>query len=200
MQYGNATQTVGPTVEPVTRAEAKEHCRYDDTDEDSHFDSLITAAREQFELATGRQLITATWVLYLDAFPSTTLRVPHPPLQSDATHPAITYVDTGGTVQTWPLAEYDVDVHAEPGRITPAYGYVWPTARSENNAITVTYKAGYGTTASTVPRMIRQGILFIIAQWFEFREPVVLGRSLSLVNIPTSAQHIINHYKTGEFI
>ncbi len=63
-----------PTAEPVSLEEAKRHLRVDGNDEDVDILGLITAAREQAERHTRRQLLTATWDLKLDRFPADVIR------------------------------------------------------------------------------------------------------------------------------
>jgi uncharacterized phiE125 gp8 family phage protein len=100
--------------------------------------------------------------------PVSEILVPRPPLISVS---SITYVDGNGTTQTLSAAAYKVDTDSEPGRITPAYGYCWPTTRAEINAIAITYVAGYATRAA-VPASIKQAMLLLIGHWYENREAV----------------------------
>ncbi len=61
--------TAGPSVEPVSLAEAKAHCRVDGTAEDTLIASLIVAARMHVERALDAALIAQGWSLYLDGWP-----------------------------------------------------------------------------------------------------------------------------------
>jgi uncharacterized phiE125 gp8 family phage protein len=61
---------VPPSLEPVTLAEAKAFLRIEDSTEDQVVTDLITAARQYVENRTGRALITQTWQLTDDGFPS----------------------------------------------------------------------------------------------------------------------------------
>lgn len=158
-------QTSAPGVEPVTTAEAKTQLRYDADNLDSYIDGLITLAREKVETDTDRQLITATWKLYLDRFPrkNGVIDVPRPPLQSIG---AIEYVDTNGDSQTLAAANYRVDARREPGRITPAFEEDWPSTRKVTNAVTVTFDAGYGDAASDVPARAKHAVKLLVDHWF----------------------------------
>jgi uncharacterized phiE125 gp8 family phage protein len=69
-----------PSVEPISTAEAKLHCRVDATDEDTLIAALIVAAREYAEKYTGRALITRT-VTILEPVTSDPVELPLPPLQ-----------------------------------------------------------------------------------------------------------------------
>ncbi len=61
-------QLVAPTAEPVSLAEAAEHCRVETGLEDGVITRCVRAARHYVESVTGRQLVTATWRLTLDSF------------------------------------------------------------------------------------------------------------------------------------
>jgi hypothetical protein len=159
-------QTIRPSVEPVTLAEAKLHFRVDFADDDSLISRIVAAARHQVETDTGRQLIPAQWTLTLDRFPLTWdgginyggtggpggepyrpdwngMVIPRPPLIAVN---SIQYVDPNGVTQTWSNTLYRVDSQSEPARVTPEYGQIYPVPRIVINAVTVQYWAGYGDT------------------------------------------------------
>lgn len=181
-----------PSVEPMLKAEAKAYLRVDsaNTDEDTLVDSLIIAARQQAETYTGRALITQTWDLVLDRFPSgdRPIDVPLPPLQSVT---SITYLDTNGTSQTLSSANYIVDTKNEPGRIALAVGESWPDTQADRiNAVTVRFVAGYGAAAA-VPEGIKTAMKLLIAHWFENREPVAAGVGFSSTPMPMSVEMLL---------
>jgi len=169
---GALTQTVAPTIDPVSLSDIKAHCRVDHTDDDAYLLGLITAATNACESFTGRQLIHATYTLKLDGFPGE-IELPKPPLSSVT---SITYVDTAGTSQTVSADDYQVDSASVVGRVMPAYDAYWPATRDgQYNVVTVTFVAGYGATAATVPIRLRQGVKAFAATLYEHRETVVVG-------------------------
>lgn len=158
-------QTGTPADEPVTVAEAKSHLNITTADDDTLIGDLIAVAREYVEGFTGRQLVTATWTWKLDAFPEV-MRPPFPPLTS--TDFSIAYTDTSGDPQTVTSTVYTVDTDSEPGRIFLAHGQTWPAVRSIRNAITVTFKAGYGAAAA-VPDLFKSAIKLLLDDLYEHR-------------------------------
>lgn len=139
--------------EPIHVDRAKLHCSVNDTDRDALFPAWIAAAREQAEARTGRQMLHARYALTLPAFPSGLLRVgnrwvenvivlPHVPLVDVV---SITYVDDAGVTQTVDPADYVVSSTSEPGFVTPEYDVAWPSTRTQAEAVTVTYNAGYAS-------------------------------------------------------
>lgn len=183
-----------PAVEPVSTAEAKAHMRVDVSDDDTLIDAYIKAARIRLEEDTGRALITQTLVVKLDDFPlyeNTALLLPRPPLQSVT---SITYIDEDGVQQTWDSSKYIVDTGSEPARITPAYDEVWPSARDQINAVTITYVAGYGDAATDVPSDLIQAVKMLAAHWYEHREEVAIGVSVS--SVPMAYKRLMQSRKT----
>lgn len=165
-----------PSVEPITLAEAKLHCRIDGADDDALVTALIVAARQQAENRTGRALITQQWRYDLDAFPVDTIELPKPKLQSVQ---SITYLDTNGTRQTMTGTEYDVITAEMVGAVLPAYGKTWPSCRNHPGSVQISFTAGYGAAASDVPQAIRQWMLLAIGTWYAQREAVITGTIVS---------------------
>lgn len=190
-----------PASEPVTLQEAKDHLRINANDDDAYIKVLITAAREQAEDYLHRALINQTWKLYLSAFPFDTrgefpeaIIVPKPPLSSVT---SITYTDTDGASQTVSSSDYSVDTVSEEGRITPAWGETWPSSRAIPNAVIVTFVAGYGSGASSVPARIKQGMLLVIGDMFEHRETLVIGTTTA--KLLQTAETLWSPYRVERF-
>ncbi len=175
----NLKLQTGPATEPVTITEAKDHLRVTVSDSDTLITALIVAARRICEEWTHRAFIEQTWDLGLDLtnrgpFTSpwewsqfdTLIKIPRPPLIS-VTH--IKTFDEENVEAIFDAAGYFVDVQSEPGRIALNDGYSWPTDVRAINAMSIRFKGGYGTAASSVPQDIRTAILLAIAHLFEHR-------------------------------
>lgn len=180
-------RSTAPTAEPVSVEDFLLHSRIDATDELTGINRYLTAAREWAETATGRQLMTATFDLYLDRWPQSEnagefgttsysiIRIPRPPLQSVS---FVKYVNTGGTLTTISSSNYTVDTYTEPGRVYPSYGNYWPAFRSQPNTIQIRFVAGY-TSALLVPEGIKELICLVAGEMFENREPTITGTIVS---------------------
>lgn len=188
-------RTVEPAVEPIAWDEARAHLRLDSEDEKTLVEALIVAARASIEEYLQKQLITATWTLTLDAFPDSpmcAIELPRPPIISVT---SLTYYDEAGVQQTLAASSYQVDLMSRPGRIVAGVGLDWPTIQTDRiNAITVTYTAGYGAAATSVPRAIRQAILLLVGEWFENRENIIVGTIVS--ELPQAAKALAAPYRT----
>lgn len=195
--YG-LTLVTGPTVEPITLAEAKIAARVQWDSEDDYITGLIKAARRHAEQVTKRQLIHATRRITLDYFPrpempTRTLRrtpagavyrpwwmnesliaawdvgripLPWAPLASVV---SITYDDADGVAQALDSEEYRVLADRWPGEIEAADE--WPETYDHSAAVRIVFVSGYGATADDVPEDIRQALLWLVAWWYEKREP-----------------------------
>jgi len=185
-----------PSAEPVSLDEAKAHLRLGTTDDDAFVSNLIKAARMWAERYTGRSFMTQTWQLALDGLPDASmdwwdndptspllglnaarfLSLPRAPLQSVT---SVEIFDDNDTATTWAASHYFVDTHREPGRLVLRSGASWPMPTRPANGIVVTYVAGYGDDAMSVPEPIRAAIRERVAHGYAHRgdeEPTVLSR------------------------
>lgn len=166
-----------PTDDPVSVDEAVLHARVEDsTAEASDIELKLAAAVRNRESYVQRQLMPATWELWLHAWPTCgIIWLPKPPLQSVTW---IKYIDSNGVEQTWDSAEYVVVAPAGPragrGYVHLAYGESFPAARSQPNAIKVRFVAGYAD-ADAVPAEIKQAILLTFGEMYAQREEQTVG-------------------------
>jgi uncharacterized phiE125 gp8 family phage protein len=193
-KMGSLVLETGPTVEPITLADAKVHLKVDSTDDDDLINALIGTAREMAETKLGRVLITQTWNWVMDRFPgSRQVVLPLPPLQSVV---SIKYKDAAGEDQTIDAGDYIVDTAPEPGRVVLAKNASWPSAELyPASAVTFQYKAGYGDAASNVPGPIKQACLLMIGEWYENRENVADIKRVGPDSIPLGASNLLWPYR-----
>lgn len=185
------TQTVAPAVEPVTAGDMRDHSRIDIDDEEGYLDGLCTAARQFAESYTHRALITQTWELRCDQFPIL-MHLPRGPLQSVS---SVQYLDDAGDLQTVATSVYDVDTVSDPGVISLAYDQSWPSHRWTHHAVRMTFVAGYGAAPADVPMPIRQAIMMLAATWYENRETVAMGMSVTQIPAPVSVEAMLGPYR-----
>jgi uncharacterized phiE125 gp8 family phage protein len=156
-----------PATEPIGLSDAMNYCRIDSDADVVTIQSMITAARQEAEKITRRQLITATWELRLDRFPKT-IYPPMAPMQSVS---SLKYLDSAGDEQTLvENTDFIVDTYSEPARIIPAYGMVWPPIYPVFNAVRVQFVAGYGDNDTDVPQSIRNWMMVFFGALYEHRE------------------------------
>ncbi len=168
----NPKLSIPAAVEPVSLEDAKDHMRVRHTKQDTLIQRQIRLAREYAQAISHKQLIHATYILYLDSFP-TIIRPPLPPLSSVTT---LEYYDTANALQS--LTEgthFYKDAATEPARIKPLETLSWPSTYTKMNAVELTYVTGYGAAGSDVPEHYIQAMMLLLANWYEVREPIIVG-------------------------
>lgn len=184
-----------PAAEPVSRTEAKTHCRVDSdiTADDTLIDALIVAARQHVEEFTGRALITQTWDFKLETWPGYgEIVLPVAPLVSVT---SVSYRLEGGSVSTLSSSAYIVDTDSDPGRLLLAAGESWPSdALDPGPSVAVRFVAGYGADGTAVPQTIRQAMLLLIAHHYENREAVIDTGRRTLLPVPLAVESLLFPY------
>src|SRR3954464_12356175 len=151
----------GPSYEPITLTEAKDHLRVYSSADDSTIPRLISAARARVETFTRRALISQSWRLTLDRFPCIwtpdtglytsrpawnvprqdvqEIHLPKNPVISVDKVSYLTDPD-GAEVE---ITDFQADFASEPARVLPAANSYWPVARCALNAVKVEFTCGY---------------------------------------------------------
>lgn len=162
----------GPTVEPLTLAEAKTYLRVDHGAEDALIASLITAARATVEALTRRVLIEQSWRLVRDAWPASGLiPVPANPLMALT---AARLVAADGTETALPLDAFTLDTARLPGLIRLARGAV-PNPMRPLAGIALDITAGHGPNADHVPSPLVEAVRVVLAHFYEHRDVAGAG-------------------------
>lgn len=198
MHYRSLRTVTPPAVEPVTLAEAKQHCRIDTDTDDAYVSALITAAREWVESYMDEALIHQQLVMRMDGFPQE-IELPRPPMASSGTHTAvsITYVmNSTGSTATLATNQYRVDRDSKPGVLRTVYGGAWPSYLLDYNSVSVTWWAGRGASAASVPQSVRNAILWLVGLWYERR---MAADAANLSEIPFGVKALLDSAKWGSY-
>jgi uncharacterized phiE125 gp8 family phage protein len=159
-----STRTGAPEAEPVAVAEAKAFLRLDTASEDELIVSLIRAAREDVERATGLALIDQTWRLTLDAVPQNGIvLLPRHPVREVI---AVTAHGSEGEASLVVAGDWQADLVSRPARL--AFHRPPPPMRALNG-LEIDFRAGFGEAGTDVPDPLRRAILMLAAHWYEFR-------------------------------
>jgi uncharacterized phiE125 gp8 family phage protein len=170
-----------PAVEPLTRAEAKQHMGISYTHNDTLVDSAIRQAREYCEGYQRRKFVTQTLELYLDRFPPCG-RIEFldcSPVQSIT---SIKYIDKNGAEHTLDESDYIFDNVSFVSEIKPADGKTWPTDELKStNSVIIRFVAGYPTvtegegeeevTIAQVPESVKWAMNFHIKSIYDINTP-----------------------------
>lgn len=164
------TRTVDPAAQLISDALAKAHLRIDHAYDNTTLDHLRAVVESFLDGRDGylqRALVTQSWLWQLPCWPvSGELWFPLPPLQS-VTH--VKYYDDDNTLQTLDAANYSVITAGAFGYIKLVQGASWPSLYDRDDAVQVTFVAGYGDTASDVPPAIIHAALLMLGHLYAGR-------------------------------
>lgn len=208
---------VDATSEPVTPEQLDTQLRGDGVlaaEEGDFLQDLIKSAREYVEEHTRRALITQTWRLVMDAFPSVPnndlkwwdgvregsismgtqgyIELPRGPLQSITSFKVYNNDNSSTTVDS---TSYFADINSTPGQLILNTGVAWPVFTRHRNGIEIDYVAGYGDLVTDVPSPLRTAIKQLAAHWYENRELVKTQSDQNQAMAPIHVQSILNRYR-----
>ncbi len=148
-----------PSETPISLAEAKAHLRVFHDDDDALIAAHLAAATahlDGFGGILGRCLVTQSWRQDLGAFPcDRKLRLPLAPVAS-VTH--VKYRDASDAEQTLSTSVYAGPlVDALGPFVALKSGQSWPSTYARDDAVSVTFVAGYGA-ASAAPEPIKAAL------------------------------------------
>lgn len=156
----------GPTLEPLSLAEAKTWLKVDGTEEDELISTLITAARLMVEAEIGQVLIGQNWRLIGDFWPPEG-EIPIRYGRVIAVQAARVF-SAEGVATAIPASEFTLVERGigEAQSLLPAS----QTAPGRIRAgIEIDLRLGFGEAAGDVPEVIRLAIRRVVALWFENR-------------------------------
>jgi uncharacterized phiE125 gp8 family phage protein len=178
-----------PAAEPVTLADMKLHLRVTHSSDDALISSLIKAAREELEQATGLALISQGWRLYLDCWPATQVVLIHKaPVMSLS---AVTVYDLGGAPSSLSLSGFVLDRFSRPARIAIPDAVTAPGKKM--NGIEIDFTAGFGATGVDVPDGLKRAIMLLASHWYEFRGAETFDRESAAW--PPSFERFVSRYR-----
>lgn len=185
-------RTSAPAARLLTTAEAKAHLRVEASDDETYIDSLVLAAESLLDGWTGiigRALITQSWSENFSIF-SARMPLRIGPVQEIT---EITYFDGEEVEQT--LDEEVYRLHEANGLayLVEQDGKSWPTTFTRDDAVTISYVAGFGDAATNVPDAIVHAARMLVSHWYHNREAVVTEGSGA--TMPLAVEHLIAPYR-----
>jgi uncharacterized phiE125 gp8 family phage protein len=188
-----------PAVEPVTLTEAKAQCRVDGTEEDSHIQMLVAAARRYVEKGQAVSLIDTRWAMRLDGFPDR-IELPLGNFSPTASRgqAIIQYITAdGSTAELKSGEDFSLEKFRRPAVLSPLPSASWPTCKQQDGAVCVSWWAGYGEDATKVPATYKSIILTLVATWYMHREAVSMGAAAN--RVPFSVEAMLAVESWGEY-
>lgn len=156
-----------PTVEPITAAEVKTFARIDGSDEDTLIGYFITAARIACENFLRRAILEQTIRCKFDVWPDYPIELPRPPVISIT---QVGTVDESDTVTVYGASNYYLITDDQAPRLVVKQSSDVPENSDRDYAgFIIDYKAGYGSTAASVPESIKTGLKLWTTDIYENR-------------------------------
>lgn len=182
----SAYVTASTDAPVISIVDMKKFLRVDTSDGDVVIYSYMATATEAIKQYLRVALLTETFVFKADGFAyadsddrllalgpgvhtasrpymlggGDTLDIPFPPLQSVTS--VVTY-DRGNNASTYDASNYEVDLQS--GRIYLNEGSTWPSDLRAQDAVQVTYVAGYGS--GSIPDPILQAVRSYVEQMYD---------------------------------
>ena len=163
------TTLIPPTEEPLTVAEVADFLRLPvaeppatEPEDAPLLAALITSARQVCEQAIRRRLLPQTLGLTVDELLDVQ-RLPCGPIRAVL---AVEQRDASGGITLIPTSSYIVS-----GTRIAAINR-WPAPLIPIGAFRVIYETGIADTPADVPAALKQGMLMLIAHWYERRDAV----------------------------
>lgn len=200
-----------PTEDAVSLTELKTHIRVDGTADDTALTIMLRSVIKHVEAITDKKLVTQTWDIYFDDFPSTRsddwwdgekegaisslrkpgkyLELPFGPLQSVS---SIVSIDEDNTEHTFETTNWQADTIGPVPQIALKTGGAWPaTVLRPLNGVKIRGVFGYGAAAA-IPQDIKQAILMCGAHLYENRGDAEAGDA---IKTPPAAMALLNQYR-----
>lgn len=141
---------VSAAAMPVPLQDVMNHLRHPQDDQ-VYIDGIRRAAHDVVAEMSGRSLGTETWAVSFSEAAGD-LVLPKSPVQSIT---SISYFDAAGAVQAASVADYLLFAGQDRAMLRPAEGRSWPTLQRREDALTITFVAGY----IAMPEALRVAVL-----------------------------------------
>jgi uncharacterized phiE125 gp8 family phage protein len=188
------TTTSRTVASVITTADAKDHLRVDNSDEDSLIDRLVLASIDAIEARIRSSMVPASLILLAPRFPTCAgyFALPRAPVRSIT---SITYVDSDGTQQTMDGSDYVLNGDEKPATVglSDPSSVPWPTdLASRRDAVRIRYEAGPATINDVSDSLVAATML-MIGHLYENRQAVVTGTIAT--KVPDAVEALIARHQ-----
>ena len=157
-------RTSAAGTSPVTLTEAKAQLRVDDTSEDTLISALIASSTALVGEMAGRVMAEETWAASWSSIAGDIV-LPKSPVKELV---SVAYYDSADTLQTMSNTDFHLFLSDDYSVLRPKPNKAWPVTAVREDAITITFKAGY----ATLPSELRMAVLLCIGHLHEHRSAV----------------------------
>lgn len=172
----------------VPTSDLKTHLRVTFSEDDSYIASLEKAAVQMIEEFCNLYLLETVLIQYGNSFNDLNTLFKSPAKSDSGT----VHYKSGGAWTLLAADQYEIVYKIKPPKCVVAVDSSLPDADDIFQAWKCTYTVGYATAAD-IPDPIIQAIKITVADMYENRQSVIVGKIVS--EIPRTAQYLMNAYK-----
>ena len=154
-----------PPIEPVSLDYAKVFLRVDNDDEDALITDLIRAARERVETLINAALISRPKRMIHSRLSEKGVFLNY----GEVTQVTALRLTNGETESDIPLTALSVNLRCQPPVIRLKERASFASFDNRADTLEIDFTAGYGDSADDVPMPLRQAVLLLLAQSYEYR-------------------------------
>ena len=154
-----------PALEPVTLEYAKVFLRVDNTDEDPLILDLIRAARERVE-----GLINSALISRARRFSTAKIKSKSVFLNTgNISEINSVRLLANNTAAEIPLPNLAINLRCQPPVVSVSEGASFHSYAAEADTLEIDFISGFGPSADDIPMPLRQAVLLLLAQSYEYR-------------------------------
>lgn len=178
---------------PLELSEVKTALRIPHAAEDALIYAYLQYATEYLEELCG-PFLTQTWEQYEDSWPVGTVLVVGKPFVQEITGFKYTISDGSAVEMAGEAYFLDLSDPYKP-RLVLNSGYSWPSYDLHPaRPIQIIFTAGWGDSGADVPGPLKLALLLLVAHFYEERQPVAAGVTLTTVPV-YSVDALIANYR-----
>jgi uncharacterized phiE125 gp8 family phage protein len=186
----------GPVEALLSLQDVKKNLGVKHSDDDEMLQRLIGTVTEFLDGpfgCLGQSLVTQVWRCAWSRPPcgNYKLRLPCGPVQQIE---SASYHDYDGNQHEIDISKLWLLRRSSEVRVFPGTGFSWPSMSDHPEALSITFTAGYGS-ASDVLSDIKHAAHLLVGNWYDHREPVVVGTIAS--ELPWSVETLIDKHRVG---
>lgn len=185
-----------PIFAPVELAQFKRNLRIgtqdeDDDSQDLYLQEILDNVIDEVQTDIGRQLARATYIMYLDDFPSEDLPITLGPVNTIST---VKYYNSSNTLTTMSSADYLLDNVLLTGRMRFLNTYSVYSERL--NGVEIEFTNGWATAAE-IPKDIKDAIVLLATDRYLNPENQMLNFGMSVRQ--TAAERKLRKYRVQRY-
>ena len=178
-----------PAETPISLTEVKRFVQaMEFSDDDTLLNFMIASATsylDAYDGILGAAIVAQTWSQSFERVCGREIEIPVVPLIQIV---SVKYFDEVDVEQTFDASNYRVHADGRRPYIKLKPGSSWPSTSDRDDAITITWQAGFGA-ATDVPYDIKAAMLHLIFHWYINREAVNVGQAA--YEVPLSFNDLI---------